>query len=749
MTSVISEAGHLPAAFTSFVGRRREVAEIRRFLGSARLLTLTGVGGVGKTRLALETATASRKAFADGTWLVDLAPVREPKLVASAAATALGVPDLGARPVLEQLAGYLAGRRALIVLDNCEHLIDACAELAQTLLSAAPELRILATSRQTLGITGEHLIDVPPLASDEAVELLRDRTVAVRPEFRVTDANRAAVSRLCDDLDGVPLAIELAASRLRTLTVEQVVERLEDRFTLLTGGSRTARPRQRTLRAAIDWSYELCGPAERLLWRRLSVFAQGFGLDAAEDVCSGDGIDREDVLDLLDRLVSQSVVLPTEREGLPGYRLLETIRRFGRSRLAESGEEQRLLHRHRDFHLALAERLSDGWYGPGQREALTRLRAEHGNLQAALDCGDDPQVTLALAAALRFHWGVGGFLGEGRRRLGRALTAAPEPTPARARALLAASWVALLQGDPPVADQWLNEAAELSERLDAPVLRAYVQGFRGTSARLRGNLKEAASLQEGSADAHAALGERRGFGFALYQLAITQSLLRDPRAAETGRRVLAIAETHGERWGRARALWALGYDAWLRGDRTEAIAWIRAGLETERGFNDCIGTAQLLDLLAWTTADDGDHERAARLLGTVRALCRAMGTHDSEQHARCQEAVVGSLGPAAYERALAEGGRHDRPDLAIAYALGSGREPATAPAIVPPSPLTRREREVAALVAQGMSNRRIAAELVLSPRTVDGHVERIRTKLGFGSRAEIAAWWVVNQVPTP
>ncbi|MPY46091.1 AAA family ATPase, partial [Streptomyces phyllanthi] len=388
MTGALSGAGNLPAALTTFVGRRRDIAEIRRRLGAARLLTLTGVGGVGKTRLALEAAAAARKGFADGVWLVDLAPVRDPSAVAGATATALGVPDLGARPVLDQLTGHLARRRALIVLDNCEHLVDACAELAETLLSGAPELRVLATSRRTLGIAGEHVFTVPPLSvPDEAVELLLDRASAIRPEFRVTGTNRDAVTRLCARLDGLPLAIELAASRLRTLTVEQLADRVEDRFALLTGGSRTARPRQRTLRALIDWSYELCGPAERLLWNRLSVFAGGFDLDAAEGVCSGDGVPRHEVLDLLDRLVAQSVVLTTEHEGTARYRMLETIRQYGRERLAEYGadEERRLLRRHRDHFLSLAEHLAADWYGPGQEEALARLRTEHGNLRVALE----------------------------------------------------------------------------------------------------------------------------------------------------------------------------------------------------------------------------------------------------------------------------------------------------------------------------------------------------------------------------
>jgi predicted ATPase len=305
---------------------------------------------------------------------------------------------------------------------------------------------------------------------DDAVELLQDRATANRPDFRITDANWDTVTRLCAELDGLPLAIELTASRLRTLTVEQAEDRLEDHFALLTGGSRTVRPQQRTLRAATDWSYELCSPAERMLWNRLSVFAGTFALDAVEGVRAGEGIPRQEVLDLLDRLVGQSVVLPTEEDGLPRYRLPETIREYGRQRLAESGEEELLRRRHRDFHLAFAERIADGWYGPGQEEALTCLRAEHANLLAALAYGDDLQATLELAAALRYHWCAGGFLAEGRRQLDRALAAAPEPTPARARALCAASWVALLQSDHRAADRWLAEAGELGEqRLDRVV----------------------------------------------------------------------------------------------------------------------------------------------------------------------------------------------------------------------------------------------------------------------------------------
>ncbi|MFJ5100343.1 LuxR C-terminal-related transcriptional regulator [Streptomyces sp. NPDC088554] len=742
--------GNLPAALTTFVGRGRALAEVRHRLGTTRLLTLTGAGGVGKTRLALEVAAASATDFTDGVWLVDLAPVRDPTSVANAMATALGVPDLGTRPVIDQLAAFLTRRGPLIVLDNCEHLVNACAELAHGLLSACPGLRILTTSRQALGIYGEHVFAVPPLAPDAAVELLRDRTTAVRPEFRITDDNRAQVRKLCDDLDCLPLAIELAASRLRTLTLDEALNRLEDRFGLLANGSRVAQPHQRTLRGLIDWSHELCTPAERLLWRRLSVFAYDFGLDAAEAVCVGDGIERGEVLDLLDRLVVQSVVLPCEQAGLARYRLLETIRRYGRERLAESGEEQRVRRRHHAFYLGLAEGIADGWYGPGQLESLTRMRAEYANLRVALDLGGEPQATLALAAALRFYWCEGGWLGEGRRWLDQALAAAPEPTPARARALWVAAWVAVLQRDHEAAYGWLDEAAELGEELTDRVVCAHVKSLRGTLALFGGRLADAVSLLEEAVAAHKGTDEEIGAVYALILLATAQSHLGDPRTTQTCREAVTLAEAHDERLVRAHAQWTLGYDAWMRGDLKEAALMIRTALENERGFTNYLRVALMVEQLAWVTAASTEYRYAGRLLGAARALWQdtdtpisTFGPHMVDQHAQCEEVIVRALGPATYEELLTEGGSHRCPDETIAYALRSEPVPT---ALVPVlSPLTRREQEVAALVAKGMSNRQIASTLGRSPRTVDGHVENILAKFGFCARAQIASWWTANQ----
>lgn len=754
MTIQVSEVGNLPAALTTFVGRAAELAEVRRRLGTTRLLTLTGTGGVGKTRLALEVAAASAPDVADGVWLVDLAPLRDPVSVANATAAALGLPDLGSRPVAAQLAAFLSRREVLIVLDNCEHLVDACAELAHALLSACPGLRMLTTSRRALGIYGEHVFPVPPLPPDDAVELLRDRAVALRPDFEVTDGNRAQVRRLCDDLDGLPLAVELAAARLRTLTLDEAVNRLEDRFGLLASGSRTARPHQRTLRGLIDWSHELCTPVERLLWHRLSVFAGDFGLDAAEAVCAGDGIDRDQVLDLLDRLVVQSIVVPAEREGRPRYRLLRAISDYGRERLAASGGEARTRQRHHAFYLAFAERIADGWHGPGQLESLTRMRSEHADLRAALDLGGRPQATLALVTALRFHWCEGGFLGEGRRWLERALAAAPEPSPARARALWVAAWIAVLQNDHAAANLWLDQAEELGERLDDTVVCTQIRSLRGSLALFGGRLAEAASLLAEAAAAHIAAGEETSAVYALLQLATAQSHLGDPRTTATCRQAVAIAEAHDDQLVLGHAHWTLGYDAWRRGDLKEATYMIRSALEHERGFNHYQMVALMVEQLAWVTGAGGDHRTAARLLGVAGALWQdiatplsTFGPHMVEQHAECEEELVRALGPAAHAAAVLEGGRHRSVDEAIAYALGTGPRPTAAD--LAPSPLTRRERDIAALVAQGLSNRQIASTLGRSPRTVEGHVESILAKLDVASRAGIASWWTANQPPHP
>ncbi|MFJ9565091.1 ATP-binding protein [Streptomyces fuscichromogenes] len=751
MTTTARPAGNLPTAFTSFVGRQAETAEIRRLLGETRLLTLTGPGGVGKTRLAIEAAGMTGPAFPDGVWLVDLAAAQHPSAVAQTVAAALRLPDQGPRPVRELLAEYLSERRALVVMDNCEHLVDGCVDVVRTMLEAAGRIRVLVTSRHSLGLPGEHLFTVGPLSvSDHAVELLRQRATAVRPELDLDGASRAAAIRLCTELDGLPLAIELAAAWLRTLTADQVADRLSDRFALLTQGSRTAPRHQRTLRATLDWSYDLCTPAERLLWNRLSVFAGQFTLDAVEDVCSGHGIARDEALDLLDRLVAQSVVTVCGDSQGMAYRLLESIRGYGRDRLAESGEEAPTRRRHRDYFLALAEGIADTWCGPEQRQGLERLRGNQANLLVALDGPEDPQGALALAAALRYHWCVGGFLSDGRRQLERVLHAAPEPSPARARALWVAGWVALRQGDFETLAVWLEEAEQLTERFADASGRGHVAGLRATARLLQGSFEGTRPLLEAALAWHRSANDAFGVVVTLFELALVETMGGHPHAVETGRRAAAVAEESGDRWGLAHVLWVQAVQRFLGDEPEECEALLRSAFELGQGYEDHMWAAQCLELLAYLVTHRAEHGRAAELLGAARALRQNVASSPAglapilpDHHALCVREIVQALGSHGYEEALARGGRRSTPAQALALAPG---------AVTPPDPqggaadpLTRREREVAALIAQGMSNRRIAAELVLSPRTIDTHVENIRAKLGFDRRAQVASWWAARK----
>jgi predicted ATPase/class 3 adenylate cyclase len=404
---------NLPVQLTSFIGREREKAEVRRLLSSTRVLTLTGSGGKGKTRLALQVAAEGLEGFPDGVWLVELAVLSDPSLVPKAVASALGVPEQQGRLLTETLVDGMRGKSVLVILDNCEHLVAACAHLTDVLLRACPNLRILATSREALGVTGETTWRVtslslpdperlPPLdqfTEYEAIRLFVARAVAIAPQFAVTNRNALAVAQVCHRLDGIPLAIELAAARVKVLAVEQIAARLDDRFRLLTGGSRTALPRQQTLRAAMDWSYHLLSETERLLLRRLSVFAGGWALDAAEGICTGRNLEATDILDLLTSLVDKSLVQAETHRGEARYRLLETVRQYARDRLVEASEEVDVRTRHRAWYVALAERADREPRGPRQR-----IWRDHDNLRAALVWGkEDPggaEATLRLVGAL-------------------------------------------------------------------------------------------------------------------------------------------------------------------------------------------------------------------------------------------------------------------------------------------------------------------------------------------------------------
>jgi predicted ATPase len=649
---------NLPAALSRFIGRRQEIPEVKRQLATTRLLTLTGAGGCGKTRLALQVADDLLWEYPEGVWLVELGALTEGGLVTQEVAQAVGVKEEPGRKLEETLAEALRSRRLLLVLDNCEHLVGACAALAQQLLGACPGVQILATSREALGIAGETLFRVPSLAYPdaqrlpaadaqrvgmlaeyEAVELFVDRARLGQSGFTLTAANGVSVASVCQRLDGIPLAIELAAARVRVLSVEQIVSRLDDRFRLLTGGSRTTLPRQQTLRATLDWSYDLLSEPERVLLRRLAVFAGGFTLGAAEGVCAGEEIEEEEVLDLLGQLADKSLVLAEEQAGESRYRLLETIQRYGAEKLAASGEEAALRGRHRDRYLSLAEQAEPDLRGPRQGKWLTRLEAEHENLRAALlwtsERGEG-EAGLRLGAALWWFWYVRGYLTEGRERLATVLAVAG------------------------------SEAARAT--------RARALNGAGVLAYGQGECEAARALHEESLAIKREIGDQRGIASSLNNLgsvAFNQGEYEAARALHE--ESLAIEREIGDQQGIALSLNNLGLMAKEQGDYAAARALYEESLAIFREIGDQQGVAYNLEGLAAVVAALGQPGRAARLFGAAEALRAAIGAplapNEQAEYDRDVAVARAALDEAAFAAAWAQG-RALSLEQAITLALG-------------------------------------------------------------------------------
>ncbi len=648
--------GNLPAELTSFVGRRDEVAEVRRLLTESRLVTLTGVGGVGKTRLALRAAAGLARAFGDGVWLVRLDQLRAEALVAQAIAGVLGLQDRAGYSPAASLAEYLAGRQLLLVLDNCEHLVNAVAKLVDLLLRASPGLRVLATSRESLIIDGEMVLPVPPLPVPPlpgpvpeagqpltaaglgvfpAVRLFAERAAQLVPGFAVTESNSAAVAGICRRLEGLPLAIELAAARLPVLSAEQINARLGDRLGLLTRGSRTNPARQQTLRASVEWSYELCSQAERLLWARLSVFAGGFELDAAEGICADHRLAAEEVPELLAALADKSILIAEHGQGVARYRLPEVLREFGQERLQECGEHTTLRRRHRDWHEQLARRVDIDWLSPQIAEWTARLFREHANVQAAQDfCQAEPgEAEAGLRIALHvwhFYYWDPGHVSEGRYRLGQALARAGEPTVWRARGLLVASFLAGVSGDRGAARVLLEQGTSLAGQLDDPATSAFVAWALATACAMAGDLYQAiAQYEVGLAVLPAAVGGRVR-ALLLTGLAHAAGLAGDEeRALACHREIAALTEADGEYVRRGNSAWSLytlGVAAWRQGDLDRATGLQQQSLRLWEGLNRQMGDAYCLEALAWIAVSQRQHERAAVLLGAATGLCQSMGT---------------------------------------------------------------------------------------------------------------------------
>lgn len=758
-------SGNLPAELTSFVGRRREIAEIKRMLSTSRLVTLTGVGGAGKTRLSLRVAADLQRAFPDGVWFVELAALEDNALLTQTIANALGVQDRTTRWPAPALAEYLSTKQLLMVLDNCEHLRDACAVLIQTLLRSAPGVRILVTSRQTLGLTGEHIFQVPTmsvpdvnhmppleaLSQYEAVSLFHDRAAAVQPGFALTDENREDVVRICRRLDGIPLAIELTAVRLRALSTADILRLLENRYRLLTMGSPGALPRHQTLRALIDWSNELCSAQERSLWAQLAVFSGGFDLPATEAIYrAGDG-DENAVIDLLTALIDKSILIAEEYDNRVRYRMLETIRQYGLERLREDGLETALRQRHRAYFEDMTERTAQEWVGADQEQLLTRIVREHKNIRSALEfCitnSGESESGLRIAGALWFFWVASGLTNEGRRWLERALQRESEPSAARARALWVCGYLSILQEDTLATRPMITECQHIAEHLNDAVADAWSVQLSGMAAMSQGDLEQAQHLLQDGLRRHRACGNTTGILDTCFYLVAVTALRRDlHRAARLCEQALGLCDSHHERWLKSYLLWDLGLVAWQLGDSKRAAASGRDGLRLANVFTEQWVIAFCVELLAWTANTELKHQRSARLLGGADTIWRSIGAplfgmrHLIRYHEQCSSQVQETLGDERFDDEFRNGSRMTTDQL-IGYALDE-RTPQLKKTAAPKESgsLTPREKEVADLIAQGLSNKSIAAELVIARRTAEAHVEHILNKLGFSSRAQIAAW---------
>ena len=591
--SVTDDVQRLPAALTSFIGRQREVDELVRLLPKARLLTLTGVGGCGKTRLALEVARLVCDGYSDGVRVVELALLADPALVLQAVATAFGVRETQTQPLATTLVVALKRRHALLLIDNCEHLLDECAHLAHTLLRGCPDLQILATSREPLGLEGEMChrvpsLPVPPLdppptpaqiGEYAAVQLLLDRVRAFSPGFAITNGNAGAIAQVCAGLDGIPLALELAAALVRGLSIEDIAARLDQRFALLTSGSRAALPRQQTLRATIDWSYDLLSAPERELFHRLSAFSGRWNLEAAEAVCPAEGLGRDQVPQLLVRLVDRSLVVAEEQpDGTGRYRLLDSLRHYGRERLLASGQLEAVLAQHARYYLMLAERAEPELNGPSQVAWVERLELDHSDLTAALDClvaRSEVQAALRLAGVLSRFWEIRSNLSEGRRKLTTllALPGASAPTLARAKVLHGAAVLAVHQGDYSATRSLLKESLALYRRHRQLSGIAWVQLYLGWLCHEEGRLKAARRFAREALTLFRQLDDRRGLAMCLNVLGMVDFTDGHP---STGRSLheecLALSREIGDRWGTAWALTNLGCDLLAQIELGEADA---------------------------------------------------------------------------------------------------------------------------------------------------------------------------------
>jgi predicted ATPase/DNA-binding CsgD family transcriptional regulator len=791
-------AGNLPGQLTSLVGRTRELGELSALLAGTRLLTLTGPGGSGKSRLGLALARAYAPEYPGGAWWVDLASLSDPELVAQHVAGAFDLSPMPAEAAAAAVARRVRGQRTLLVLDNCEHVADEAAALTIALLGACPALQVVASSRQSLGVPGEQLFRVGGLAVNApgdrsaepgAVDLFLERAAWAAPSFKVTDRTAAAAARVCRWLDGMPLAIELAAARVAVLGVEQIAERLEHDWRLLGQTGRGAPARQQTIHATLEWSHRMLSPAEQALFRRLAVFRGTISLEAVEAVGAADEAERASVVDVLARLVDHSLVQVVERAGETRYRLLETVRQYGLEKLAASGEADAVQHAQTRYLIALAQRAQAGLAGPEQARWIQRLDAERDDLRAVLDreLTEAPETAGRLAGLLWPFWSRRGAYQEARIRLERAAALADQMSPAvRVGVLTGAGVLAFLQCDYLLAGSRLEDALRLNHELGDRRGVATVLQRLGSIAREQGRYGDARRQHERSQAVWEELDDRSGVAASLDYLGFVAWLEGDTaRAEELGARALATFRATGEAQETAAVLINLGAAAGYAGDTPlarrrldealsisrqigyqEGIAWaqhelailarrehdlpgaaalLRTSLRLHYELGDRWRVASILEEVAGGVLVRLDPANAAELLGAAEALRDAMQTPlppaERPDYERALETLQGRMAPALLERhwetGRARGLERSIPVATEALArLTSPDAPPWRHALA--DLLTEREQAVLALLREGHTNREIAAELYISPSTAGVHVSNILRKLGVRSRVQAA-----------
>jgi len=685
--------GNLPRELTSFVGRGRLLATLKRHLAESRLVTVTGIGGVGKSRTVLRLAHLVTSQYEDGVWFADLARLRDSGLVKQTLASALGIAEQTPHATSESLVNWVGQRNVLLILDTCEHLVAECSELIDELLNANPNLTVLATSRQSLHLPYERVLPVPPLAvpgddpneslfSNESVLLFSARAGAVVPDFTLDEQNIGVVAELCRRLDGIPLALELAAVRLRALSVGQILGLLADRFSLLAGASRTALPRHQTLRAAVGWSHELCEPAERLLWARLSVFSGDFELDAVRAICADERLLPEDVTDLVTGLVEKSILIVKGGHGGGRYRLIDTLAEYGEEWLKELGEAEAIRHLHLKYYLELAERGQEAWSGSGSRQAywFGRMRQEHHNVRTALEhalhAPGESLLALKLVNSLWFMWVACGFLREGRIYLERVLHANPDLSKERCKALWVLSYVRGFLGDFTgmihAAEQCSNDAVRIGDS-SSVILASKMQG---TAAFLTDDLQKASALLGVAIEFNTDNKELNSCLLpAIVELSLVLRMQGELKEGETLLEgCLQVCRERGELWVYSYANWAMAISKMQQGRPAAALEYAKESLRIKRFFHDTLGTLTALETAAQVMVALGSADLAARLLGVLQANWEAVSpvvstaTVVAPEHEQCVKECRKLLTDAVYEASFRIGRQIDL-DEAAALAM--------------------------------------------------------------------------------